>query len=117
MGRTITRWASQPHSARETIGDIGTDEVIDFGTSIRPDRLIIWSDTATLLAWTWNDTAAVTSLEPPADGAVAACGLRMLRADESQVIEMAGGGRYFHLDVSATCEIYVEYGIGAGAGS
>jgi len=133
MGRTITRWDKHPVCLAVTTangGDVDTDLCLSAdgtvqgdggGTGITaelPDRLYVTCASPVTLSYIWNNDAAASVAAAPTNGQYKEQGVRFLRADETQVIELAGGARYFHHRVnSGTPLLTIEFGRSAGSGS
>ena len=117
MGRTTTRWDAHPSCLAVTTAN-SDDVTTDFNAT--PDRIYVTCAATVTLSYIWNNTAALGSAvgAAPTNGQSKEQGVRFLRAGESQVIELAGGARYFHHRVSVgTPLLTIEYGRSAGAGS
>ena len=115
MGRTITRWDAHPSClaiATANSDDVNTDLLAS------PDRIYVTCAAEVTLSYIWNDTAVTAVTAAPTTGQYKDQGVRFLRAGETQVIELAGGARYFHHRVSAgTPLLTIEFGRSAGSGS
>lgn len=119
MGRTITRWKGHPHSGLITINTTDTFDLEDAGANDLPDRLLMTANKACTISYCWNDTATQTAAVAPTTGnSVQNQGVRIMREDESQVIEMARAGRYIHLNSNGTANVTLtlEYGETFGTG-
>ena len=113
MAITITRWKGHPHSGLITINTTGTFDLDDAGANDTPDRIYITSDKDCTLSWVWDDASGTGAAVAPTTGnSVQNQGLRVMRADESQVIEKSIEGRYLHLNSNgtATVTLSLEYG-------